>query len=337
MRARFLALVTATSLASVSAAHADASKAWSAAKANLPSDATIVAGFNFASIAKSKMFAEVFPKLIASSPELKEFLDLAKSQCSIDPLTAVGGAVLALDATKSNGVVYLALNNLDQPKIASCVEKLAKAKGKADEKITFKKDGNTIEVMSSKDNKPHYYGWVGNDVIVISKDADKTGLAHWMGGKGFSGSGVGKVTGKVNTGASVWAATTEGKGLPTGGSMKGGYGTVDLAGGKVTIGAHITMGSPTEAGNTVTEVNKQLAAAKTSGGLPPPLPTLLAGLKVSAAGDEMVLAATETEDDVLAFAKLAMAMSGMGSGGASTTAPPPPAHTTSPGLGGAKP
>ena len=338
MRARFLLVATLTSLAPISAAHADASKAWSAAKANLPSDATIVAGFNFGAIAKSQIFTEMFPKLVASSADLKDFLDLAKSACGIDPITAVSGAVIATDSSKSTGVVYLALNNLDQPKLASCADKLAKAKSKGgDEKITFKKDGNIIEVTSSKHNKSVFYGWVGSDVIVIPKDGDKAGLQRWMGGKGFAASALGKMAGKVNTGAAGWGATTEAKAVQPGMNMKGGYGSLDVANGNITVNAHVVLGSPAEAAKASTEANQQLVQVKTSGQLPAMFTTLLASLKVSSSADELVVGANAPEKDVLAVAQMAMAMSGMGGGNNSAPPPPPPAHTTSPGLGGAKP
>ncbi len=336
MRARFLVLATLTSLAPITA-HADAAKAWSAAKANLPSDATIVAGFNFGAIAKSQIFTEMFPKLVASSADLKEFLDLAKSACGIDPITAVAGAVIATDADKKSGVVYLALNGLDQPKLAACADKLAKAKSKGgDEKITFKKDGNIIEVSSTKQTKSVFYGWVGSDVIVIPKDGDKVGLQRWMNGKGFATSPLGKIAGRVNTGAAGWGATTETKQVQPGMTMKGGFGSLDVAKGNITVNAHVMLSSPAEATQASTEANKQLTQIKTSGQLPAMFNSLLASLKVTSEGGDLVVGANAPEKDVLAVAQMAMAMSGMGGGNAQTPPPPPP-HTTAPGLGGAKP
>jgi len=340
MRAPFLVLATVTSLAPI-AAHADASKAWSAAKANLPSDATIVAGVNFGAIAKSQIFTEMFPKLVASNADLKDFLDLAKSSCGIDPVTAVAGAVIATDAANTSGVVYLALNCVYQAKLASCADKLAQAKGKKDEKITFKKDGNIVEVSSSTHADKHvFYGWIGTDVIVIPKDGDKAGLQRWMGGKGFATSALGKVVGKVNTGAAAWGATTESKAVQPGMNMKGGYGTLDVTKGVITIGAHVVLGSAAEATKAASEANTQLGQLKTSGQLPAMFNSLLASLKVTSAADELVVGASAPEKDVLAVAQMAMAMGALGGGGGSsnpTPPPPPPPHTTSPGLGGAKP
>jgi hypothetical protein len=341
MRARFLVLATLTSLAPITA-HADAAKAWSAAKANLPSDATIVAGFNFGAIAKSQIFTEMFPKLVASNADLKDFLDLAKSACGIDPITAIAGAVVATDTARTSAVVYLALNNLDQSKLASCADKLAKAKSKGgDEKITFKKDGNIVEVTSTKQSKSVFYGWVGSDVIVIPKDGDKASLQRWMGGKAaFTGSTLGKLAGKVNTGAAGWGATTESKAVQPGMDMKGGYGSLDLAKGNITVNAHVVLATPAMAAQASTEANKQLAQIKTSGQLPAMFTSLLASLKVTSDASELVVGANAPEKDVLAVAQMLMAMSGMGGGSSAQTPPPPPPpppHTTSPGLGGAKP
>ena len=125
MRSSLLVLAAATALAPITA-HAD-TKAWTAAKANLPADATIVLGMNFAPIAKSQLFTELFPKLVASNADFKDFMDTAKSACSIDPVTAINSVVVASDASKSQGVIYLGLNGLDQAKLASCADKIAKA------------------------------------------------------------------------------------------------------------------------------------------------------------------------------------------------------------------
>jgi hypothetical protein len=339
MRARFLVLA---SLLAPTLAHADAAKAWTTAKANLPADASIVAGINVTSIAKTQIFTEMFPKLVASNGDLKDFLDLAKTQCGIDPLTAVQGVVVATDSTKSTGAVYLSLGgSLNQDKLAQCADKLAAAKGSKD-KLTFKKDGNIVEVTSVKENKTVYYGWASSDVLVVPKDGDKAALQKWMGGKGaFAKSPLGMVTGKVTTTAAAWGATTEGKSLQAGMNMKAGWGTLDDAKGIVSIGVHLQLGNPAEAAKAATEMNTQIQQAKTSGGLPAMFGAILQSLTVKAAGDEIVFATAAPEKDVLNLAQMAISMGAFGGGGRSSPpvapAPPPPPHDKSPGLGGVKP
>lgn len=335
MRSSLLLLAAATAIAPLSA-HAD-TKAWTAAKANLPADATIVFGMNFAPIAKSQLFTELFPKLVASSADFKDFLDTAKSACNIDPVSAINSAVVASDSTKSQGVIYLGLNGLDQAKLASCADKVAKAKGK-DDKLSFKKDGNIVEVTSSKQNKTVYYGWVGSDVIVVSKDADKAGLVRWMQGKGFSGGALAKVAAKVDTNAAGWGVTTEGKQLQANLNMKGGFGTFDLKGGVVSVKGHMVTGSPTEATNAAAEGNKQLTQMKSSGQLPAMFNSLMKDLKITSEGADLVMSASAPEKDVLGMIQMAMAMGAFGNGGGNTAPPPPPPpppHTQSPGLQGA--
>jgi len=335
MRSSLLSLAVASALVPV-AAHAD-TKAWTAAKANLPADATIVIGMNFAPIAKSQLFTELFPKLVASSADFKDFLDTAKSACNVDPVSAINSAVIASDSTKSQGVVYLALNGLDQAKLASCADKVAKAKGHADEKLTFKKDGNIVELTSSKQNKTVYYGWVGSDVIVITKDADKAGLQRWMQGKGFANGALAKAAAKVDTNAAGWGVTTEGKQLQPNLNMKGGFGTFDLKGGVVSVKGHMTTGSPTEATNAATEGNKQLTQMKSSGQLPAMFNSLMKDLKITSEGADLVMSASAPEKDVLGMVQMAMAMGAFGNSHNSAPPPPPPPapHTQSPGLQGA--
>ena len=338
MRARFLVLASLTIAPTL--AHADAAKAWATAKANLPADASLVAGVNVSAIASTQVFKDMFPKLVASNADFKDFLDLAKTQCQIDPIASVGGVVVAADATKSSGVVYVSLNGVTQDKLAACADKIAKAKASND-KLTFKKDGNIIEVTSATKNKSVFFGWATPDVMVIPKDGDKAVLQKWMGGKGaFAKSSLGMVTGKVKTTSAVWAATSEGRTLQTGMNMKAGYGDLDDVKGTISIGVHIQLGNPAEAAKTATEMNTQLTQAKNGGGLPAMFGAILQNLTIKANGDELVLATNAAEKDVISLAQMLISMSGMGSSSspAVTPAPPPPApHDKAPGLGGAKP
>src|SRR6476660_3233880 len=115
------ALVAAPSLAS-----AGTSKAWTAAKKN-HIDAPIIMGFDVASAKASDSFKELFPKLIAKKPEVKDVLDRLQSSCSFDPFTAISSVVAVVNDETDKGAFYIALTGgWNTKKLADCGTKIAK-------------------------------------------------------------------------------------------------------------------------------------------------------------------------------------------------------------------
>ncbi|MBA3538583.1 MAG: hypothetical protein H0T79_03065, partial [Deltaproteobacteria bacterium] len=88
-------------------AHADVSKAWAAAKDNLPSNTRAVLSVDVAAAVKSPTFAKVLAAVLAKEPEFREGLAVLKSACKIDLVAAVNGVVVAGDPENDKGVVYL--------------------------------------------------------------------------------------------------------------------------------------------------------------------------------------------------------------------------------------
>ena len=320
MRTRTAALLAAALVTSVVAApraHADASRAWAAAKANLPSDSAVVVGLNFASIRKSQIFAKLYPALIGQKPDVQAAFDLAKSVCKIDPVQAIDGAVVGTDADQKGGVVYLALHDVDETKLISCFEAVAKSKGSTDTKVDLKHDGNVSELSSaSSTDKPIYIGWIGKDVVVVSFNInDKASLQKWLGGKGgLAKSAVAKPIGKVNTNASAWLSILQDKELDPGVHTKAGYGSIDIASGNVNADIRVQLDSAASAAKEAASMTKQVGDFVSSGMVPPAIQPLLKGMKIAASGDEMTLKSSATEASVLAVVQMFLQMAGAGGG-----------------------
>lgn len=301
-----LALVSALIAVPLAASTARADgPAYTAAKATLGDGANIIVGMNVASITDSQTFKTMWPMILAKAGDAKEGLDLAKSACGIDAMTAVTDIVIAADKNgNDNGAVFIGLKGVDQAKIESCTAAIGKAKNKP--VPTFKKDGDVIGVTDAaakKDTK--YYKWVGKDVLAMSFKGDKESLAKWVGKGGFAKTALGALAAKTNSTAAVWGAASVGTQIQAGMELKSGYGWVQLDKGNVNAEIHATMGDAKTATTTADQANKQIAQLKGQKGLPPAIMTIVNGVKITAAGADLVVKGAMKEGDLMSLAALA--------------------------------
>jgi hypothetical protein len=281
-------------------ASADAARAWAAAKDNLPAQTALVVGADLTVITKTKIFNTLMPVLFAKEPDARKVFDTIKASCKIDPLSAIQGVVYATDAERNQGAVYLSLGaGLDQAKLASCFEQVAKANGAKDPKLTVKKTGAITEVTMDKDKA--YVSWIGTDVLVIPSDVrDRAVLEKWIGQKGgLARSPVAKVYASANTKGAVWGASAIAKELESGVNMKTAYGALTLAGGNLVIDLHTTLDNAKVATDAVAKANAQIAQVAGSGQLPPGIQTVLKQVSVKSSGPDVVVKATVPESEVL--------------------------------------
>src|SRR6185436_19764842 len=199
---------------------ADPARAWAVAKDNLPAQAALVIGADLTAITKSQTFNQLLPLAFAKEPDARKLFETIKTSCKIDPMTAIHGMVYATDADRKQGAVYLALGaGLDQAKLTSCLEQVAKANGK-DAKLTAKKVGAITEL--TVDAGKAYVSWIGADVLVIPSDLhDRAVLEKWIGQKGgLAKSPLAKIYPSANTKGAVWGASAVPKDLEPGVHMK---------------------------------------------------------------------------------------------------------------------
>lgn len=307
MRTVGLLVVAALSFVPLRAG-ADASKAWTAAKANLPADARIVVGVDFVAIQKTQLFTTYYPKL-RDKPEVGKVLDVMKDSCKLDPLTTVQGVVVATAADQDEGAVYLALTGVDRAKLSACLQTAGQAVDKS-AKVTIKQDGAITALTEQAGTS--YFGWIGKDVVVVATHGkDKAALQKWMSGKGaLARSELGKTLAKVNTAAALWGAGQGSKELQPGMTAIGGYGSVGFANGTYDVEVRGIMATAAQATSMVTTANQQLAEAKKGTALPAPVVSLLKSVTIAAAKDEVLVKASLPEKELMGVVAMAMAMGG---------------------------
>jgi hypothetical protein len=284
-------------------AQADATRAWAAARDNLPAQTALLIGADLTAITKSQIFGQLLPLALAREPDARKIFEAIKTTCKIDPLTAIQGAVYATDTERKQGAVYLSLGaGLDPAKLASCLQEIAKASGAQDAKLTMKKTGAITEIAT--DTTKAYVSWIGTDVLVIPSDVhDRAALERWIGQKGgLAKSPLAKIYASANTRGALWGASAIAKDLDPGVHMKSAYGALTIAGGNLAIDLHTTLDSAKAATDAAAKATTQIA--QVAGTAPPAVKTMLQQISVKSSGAEVAVKASVPEAELLGLLSL---------------------------------
>lgn len=276
-------------------AHAGDKAAWSAAKANLSKDTTVLIGLDLTQLTKSSLFTMAFPMMLGQAGDLKEGIDLMKTHCKLDPLKTVSSVVVGTDDNQKHGAMFISLSGIDQPKIVSCMEAVAKAKGN-DAKVAVATDGKITELALG--DKKIYLSWLGTNVIALPLDmGNKADLAAWTG-KGLAKSKVAKGMGKVNTGSALWAVSAVPKEIDDKTKMKMGYASLALASATLSADVHVQLGSAAEAKAAAERAQKDVATKAASPEYSGAVQKFLQSISITAASDELAVKGSIPESEV---------------------------------------
>jgi len=283
-------------------AHADG-RAWAAIQPHLPADVFVVGGANLGKVRTSKIYKTAIPALIAADQDHQQALAMIKAQCKIDVLDAIDDAVVAMSA-EDKGVIVVALKGVDHAKFDTCLSAIAKQHDKTT--ITSAKVGDLTEYTASGETDKLYLAWLASDVLAMATEPkDKALLAGFVGGKGASAELSGAVA-KAGTSDPVWCAMAKATPVPDVGTLKAGYGSIKLAGGKLAIGAHLVMSSAAEAGTLAQGAKVALADAVKK--VPAALQKIAKSIAIATAGADVTITGsmpdTSTQDLVKLFDKM---------------------------------
>jgi hypothetical protein len=171
-------------------------------------------------------------------------------------------------------------------------------------KLVTKTTGKVVEYGLDTDAKRLYVAWLAPDVVAIATDPDdKPLLDKMLAGKGTKGT-INTFLAKASPNATVWLATTKPQPVPTGGTMKGAFGTVDTAKGNVNVDMSIVMSSAKDAKGFVDQSLALIASAK--GSIPPQFQKLVDALKLTASNDSANMKLSAAEKDLVGVITLAL-------------------------------
>jgi hypothetical protein len=285
-------------------AEADVSKAWAAAKANLPISTEAVLAIDIAEVVKSPLFLKVWDELLKIDRDFPMLASTIKTACKADAYALVDGIVIAGSEANDSGAVYVQLK-LDRAKLLQCAQDgiAALTKGKA--MVTAKMDGNYLVVTETKKSGRSESGWfplLDDNVLVISTRPDKKDVVDsWHGRKDFAKSRVASMLDKLDSKAIAAGAfaTFDGRTLDTDDlPVTKAYGNLTFAGGKLT---GTVLGTATDAKGAKAlagKLNQELAKEMKRDRTPASLKKVMAAMAVAAQGNDVTIKGAITDKEL---------------------------------------
>jgi hypothetical protein len=284
-----------------SRAEADTSKAWAAARDNLPAATRAVGAIDLGAVVKTPSFGKLLALLMKEEKDFREGYEMVKKACKVEPSSVIEGVVFAGDPTTGKGVAFLQLT-LDRAKATACLEASLRA-ASGNPKASVKAEGNLAALSVGGDTA--YVAWVTGDVVAIAFDPEKKDvLQAWIGQKGaFAKTAVPGQLGKVDTKAIAWGAMALDKPLDDDDlKVLSAHGALTLARGAITGALRGTFVDAKAARDAQTEMQQELTREIGRKSTPEPVKRVLRAINLTAKGTEVALTGTTTEADLLELA-----------------------------------
>jgi hypothetical protein len=292
-------LVVLIALCATTAARAE-TRAWTAAKKVLPAKLDLIGGSNLTTARSSKLFDELWPKLLASSKDIAKAVDLLQGACSLDARQVVDSVVLG--AGNDHVVFVVAWKGLVQKDVEACLDKVSQAQDHKPLVIDKDKAGNVVKYgLGGADA---YVRWLAKDTVAFTDATDDKELLGKLTAGGVAGDKVMKAAlGAVKSDALLWVVANKSQDLEdVHAKLSQIYGSADLKSGNVGLDVHLVVESAKSATAAAVIANDRLAELKKGGAnAPPAFDPLVKALAIKAAGSELVVTASLTEADMLAL------------------------------------
>lgn len=317
---RSLAIALAATALLSSTAAADVSKAWQAAKDNLPANVPAILAVDTAAVVKLPAFGTLFTLARKEERDIDEAYNLVKTHCKLDFTQVVEGFVVAGDPNgKDDDIVVFLQLNIDRAKASSCIETMLKAVEKKAQ-ISIKQDG--VYTIASVGGDAAYFAWVGPNVVMFTADPDKkANLEKNVGKKGLAKAPVGGLLGKMDAKAIAFGALKLSKPIDRDIPFTAGFGNVTLNGNTFSGSVTGTATDAKVAGAFADEAKKEIAKLAKKDRVPAAVKKVIGGVKLASAGADVTVSGSASDKDLLeAFLATMMAK-----GGEEPAAPPPTA------------
>lgn len=302
-----------------SSAGADVSKAWQAAKDNLPDTIPAIGAVDVAAVVKQPAFGKLLALVKKEDRGVREGIELVKSACNLDLTQVVDGVVVAGDPDgKDDDIMVFLQLKIDRPKASTCLEAMLRTVEKR-KQVTVQQTGKFTE--ASVGDETAYFAWVDKAVVAFNVEPiKKARLERFVGKQGLAKSPVGSLFGKLDPKAAAFGAIKLAKPLDRDLPFTQVYGNATLT--NTTLAGAI-VGTATDtaaAGKFVTEAKRELIKLALRDKLPAIAKKLVTAVTLNAVGAEVTLkGSAATGDLVEAITELAVRKPAM-------PADPPPAE-----------
>jgi hypothetical protein len=322
---RSIPIVAVAALLSSATAEADVSKAWQAAKDNLPASIPAIMAVDAAAVVKLPAFSTLFALARKEERDIQQAYDLFQSACKVDFTQAVDGFVIAGDPNgRDDDVVVFLQLTMDRAKASSCIEAAVKSVEKK-KPVTIKQDG--VYTVATVGKETAYFAWVAPNVVAFTMDPEKKQLIEAnVGKKGLGKAPVGALLGKMDAKAIAFGAIKMSKPIDSDIPFTSGFGNVTLNGGTLSGSVSGTAVDAKTATAFADEAKRELAKMLKKDRIPAVVKKVAGAVKIAAAGTDVTVSGSASDKDLLE-SFLAVMMRGSEK---SEEAMPPPATTKTP-------
>jgi hypothetical protein len=295
-RIQTCAAMVLVGLLAAAPARANVSKAWAAAKANLPATTGFVVAIDVARIARTPSFTRFYNAARSDERDLEEIDSALRDHCKLELPEAIEGLVVAGNlANKGKDLVMYFQLAVDRKKASACLASLLAMK--ANRKTSVAQQG--IYTIGRSRGDRIYFAWVAPRVVAMSVDPEnKKWLDAWIGKRGFARSPVAKLAGKLDTsGIAFGAFSNGGKPLDAWVPVVAGHGGVGLKRGTLSGSATFVTADSKTATSMVGELEQELGRAMKKKRTPPVVKRVLSGVTVTGRGNGFTIRGTAKERD----------------------------------------
>jgi hypothetical protein len=273
-------------------------KSWAAIKNKLPAETYVVVGIDVKAIRAAPSFGSIMSAVwsLPDMSEPKQIVDLVKSSCGIDVVTAISDVSIAVHKRAKDVVVAIGVEGVDEAKLMDCTGKIAGAKAGTAMKLTAKAAGPLREYTINKSSDRFYVAWPAKDVLVLTDDAEKPASFDAYNAGKAAGGDLGTFIGKAGGVASplVWAAVIDPKHKD---GFKGGYAALTLAKGTFTVTGRASAIDAAAHKKMLAEAQADLKKGADTAPAPE-LKKLVQAIKLGAAGTDITLDASLAESEL---------------------------------------
>ncbi|RMH44456.1 MAG: hypothetical protein D6689_02250 [Deltaproteobacteria bacterium] len=255
-----------------------------------PSTTRMIFGMNFASLTKSKIWADLEK---FATQQAGDDIAKFKATCGMDPFTIVQSVVVGADPKDDKSAVVVVKGDLDRAKILDCAKKVAAQDG---ETVDIEEDGKIVGIKA--DGKTHYLAWLDDHTIVTGPRAEnnKQALKDLIAAKDSitANKEFMALVNNTDPKATFWGAGYIPADAAGGGPRpKAVYGSVDMASGlKVDVVAQFETAD--DAKMTADQANQMMGMAKAD----PTMGKFVSKLSIAAADKDLQIKANFSDAEV---------------------------------------
>ena len=147
----------------------------------IPVESDAVIGLDLAQARQSKTFSETVLPQLTRSASVQKVVELLKTKCNIDPITAVTRLTAGVKMKGRSGELVAVVHGVEKAKALPCIDQLKEEL--AAQQVQATRDGDVVELKTERDGVAFTFIDDTTAVVVTSQQASKARVLELAQGK----------------------------------------------------------------------------------------------------------------------------------------------------------